>query len=121
MVDPLTNDKDGEQYNDINPTIKPRDDDLSISEYDSDILEVFSGKFEAAHGQKCKDPANFLQALWNKAGPSVGSIKIMLEMFWTKFEGELAGLQEDLTNYPQKIIDFHRGGRHGCNQRNQIP
>ncbi len=57
-----------------------------MSEYDSDVLEVSSGKFEAAHDQKYKEPANFLQALWNKAGPSVGSMKIMLEMVRTKFE-----------------------------------
>ncbi len=30
----------------------------------------------------------------------------MLEMLRTKFEGELAGLQADLTNYPQRLIDI---------------
>ncbi len=30
----------------------------------------------------------------------------MLIMMRTKFEGELAGLQADLTNYPQCLIDF---------------
>ncbi len=30
----------------------------------------------------------------------------MLEMLRTKFEGELAGLQADLTNYPQRLINF---------------
>jgi hypothetical protein len=106
LVDPLTDDKDGEEYNNSNPTVKPRDDNLSMSEYDSDALEVSSGKFEEAHGQKYKEPANFLQALWNKAGPTVGRMKIMLGMLRTKFEGELAGLQADLTNYPQQLIDF---------------
>jgi hypothetical protein len=106
LVDPLTNDKDDEQYNDSDPTVKPRDDNLSMSEYNSDILEVSSGKFEAAHGQEYKEPANFLQALWNKAGLSVGSMKIMLKMLQTKYEGELAGLQADLTVYPQGLIIF---------------
>jgi hypothetical protein len=106
MVDPLTNDEDGEQYNDSYSTVKPRDDNLSMSEYDSDVLEVSSGKFEAAHGQKYEEPANFLQTLWNEAGPSVGSMKIMLKMMQAKFKGELAGLQADLTNYPQQLINF---------------
>jgi hypothetical protein len=101
FVDPLTNDKDGKQYNDRNPTIKPRDIKLSMLEYNSDVLEVSFGKFEAAHGQKYKEPANFLQALWNEAGPTVGSMKIMLKMLRTEFKGGLAGLQADLTNYPQ--------------------
>jgi hypothetical protein len=101
LVDPLTNDEDCEQYNNSNTTVKPRDDNLSISEYNSDALEVSSGKFEAAHGQKYKEPANFLQALWNKAGPTVGSMNIMLDMLQTEVRGELAGLQADLTKYPQ--------------------
>jgi hypothetical protein len=106
LVDPLTNDKDDKQYSDSNPTVKPRGDNLSMSEYNSAILEVSFGKFEAAHGKKYKEPENFLQALWNKAGPTVGSMKIMLEMLRTKFEGELAGLLPDLTNYPQQLINF---------------
>jgi hypothetical protein len=106
LVDPLTNDEDGEQYSDSNPPVKPRDDDLSMSEYDSAILEVSSSKFEAAHGQKYKEPANFFQALWNKAGPTVGSMKIMLEMLRINFKGELAGLPPDLTNYPQQLTNF---------------
>jgi hypothetical protein len=106
LVDPLTNDEDGKQYNDSNSTVKPRDDNLSMSEYNSDILEVSSSKFEAAHGQKYKEPANFLQPLWNKASPSVGSMKIMMEMMRTEFKGELAGLQADLTNYSQRLVNF---------------
>jgi hypothetical protein len=33
-------------------------------------------------------------------------MKIMLEMMMTKLEGELAGLQADLTSYPQQLINF---------------
>jgi hypothetical protein len=97
----VTDEEDGKQYSDSNPLVKPRDDNLSMSEYNSAVLEVSSGKFEAAHGQKYKEPANFLQALWNKASPTVGSMKIMLKMFRTNFKGEQAGLPPDLNNYPQ--------------------
>jgi hypothetical protein len=75
LVDPLTDDKDGNQYSDSNPPVKPRDNNLSMSEYDSAVLEVSSSRFEAAHGQKYEEPANFLQALWNKAGLTVGSMR----------------------------------------------
>ncbi len=75
-------------------------------EYASDAIEVEPGEFEAAHAQKYKEPLNFRQALWNEAGPSVGSMKIMLEMLRTKFKGELAGLQADLTTYPLCLINF---------------
>jgi hypothetical protein len=59
-----------------------------MSDYNLDLLEVSSGEFEAAHSQKYQQPENFLQALWNKAGPAIGSMKIMLELMKTKFEGE---------------------------------
>ncbi len=47
-----------------------------------------------------------MQALWNEAGPVVGSMKIMLELMTTEFEGKVAGLMVDLTNMPQILIDF---------------
>ncbi len=65
-----------------------------------------SREFKAAHAQKYKELLNFYQALWNEAGPSVGSMKTMLEMLRTEFKGELARLQADLTNYPQRLINF---------------
>jgi hypothetical protein len=104
--DPLTDDDKGKTYNESNSNAKLGDDDLSTLEYASDAVEVESGEFKAAHTQKYKEPLNFCQALWNEAGPSVGSMKIMLEMLRTEFEGELAGLQADLTNYPQHLINF---------------
>jgi hypothetical protein len=105
-LDSLTDDDKGETYKENNPNAKLGDDDLSTSEYASDAIEVESGEFKVSHAQKYKEPLNFRQALWNEAGPSIGSMKIMLEMLRTKFEGELVGLQADLTNYPQRLIDF---------------
>jgi hypothetical protein len=77
-----------------------------MPDYNSDVLEVSLGKFEAAQGQKYQDPANFLQALWNEAGPAVGSMKIMLKLMRTKFEGEETGLKPDQTNIRLILIDF---------------
>jgi hypothetical protein len=105
-LDPLTDDDKGKTYKESNSNTKLGDNNLSTSEYASDAVEVESGEFDAAHAQKYKKPLNFCQALWNEAGPTVGSMKIMLEMLRTKFEGELAGLQADPTNYPQRLINF---------------
>jgi hypothetical protein len=57
------------------------------------------------NGQKNQEPSNFLKVLWNEAGPLVGSMKIMLRLLKNKLEGELAGLQADLTNVP-KFVDY---------------
>ncbi len=69
-------------------------------------MEVSSGEFEAAHSQKYQNLESFLQALWNKAGPVVKSMKIMLELMKTEFKGEVAGLTADSSNVPQTLIDF---------------
>ncbi len=104
--DPLTDDDKGETYKERDSSVKLGEDDLSTSTYASDAVEVESGEFKAAHAQKYKEPLNFRQALWNEAGPSIGSMKIMLEMLRTEFKGELEGLKADLTNYPQRFINF---------------
>jgi hypothetical protein len=104
--DPLTNDKEGKNYKADNSDTKSHDDELSMSDYDSDILEVSLGEFKAAHSQKYQNPESFLQALWNKAGPVVRSIKIMLELMTTEFKREVAGLTADSSNVPQTLIDF---------------
>jgi hypothetical protein len=85
---------------------KPGDNKLSLENYDRDVPEVSSGKFEVAHGQKYQKPSNFLQAFWNKAGPLVGSMKIMLELMKNEFKGELTGFHADLTNILQQLIDY---------------
>ena len=60
--DPHTDDEDGEDYKVGDSLANSHDDDLSLSDYDSDVLEVLSGEFDAAHGQKYVEPQNFLQA-----------------------------------------------------------
>jgi hypothetical protein len=104
--DPHTDDKDGKDYKADGSLANSHDNNLSLSDYDSDVLEVLSGELDAAHGQKYVKLQNFLQALWNEAGPVVGSMKIMLELMRTEFEGKVARLMADLTNMPWILIDF---------------
>ncbi len=104
--DPLTNDEEGKDYKVDNSDAKSHDDKLSMLDYDLDVLELSLGELEAAHSQKYQNPESFLQALWNKAGPVVGSMKIMLKLMNTEFEGEVARLTADSSNEPQTLIDF---------------
>jgi hypothetical protein len=76
-----------------------------MKSYTSSVTEVDSGVFDANHAQRYVDPANFCQALWNEAGPTVGAMKVMLEMMRTEFEGELLGLKADLTHFPKLLVD----------------
>jgi hypothetical protein len=104
--DPLTNDKEDKDYKADNADAKSHNDKLIMSDYNSDVLEVSLGELEAAHSQKYQNPESFLQALWNKAGPVVGSMKIMLKLIKTEYKGEVAGLTADSSNVPQTHIDF---------------
>ncbi len=51
-LDPHTDDKDGKDYEVDDSLANSHNDNLSLSDYDLDILEVLSGEFDAAHGQK---------------------------------------------------------------------
>ncbi len=85
---------------------KSRDEELSHKNYNVEVLKISSGKFEVAHGQKYQEPTNFLLVLWYKAGPFMGSMKIMLDLMKNEFEWEIAGLQADMSNIPQQLVDF---------------
>ncbi len=71
-----------------------------------DILDVSSTEFDTADTEKYKEPANFLQALWNVAGPSAGSMKIKLEMMRNKLKGKLAGIPADYANMPILLVNY---------------
>jgi hypothetical protein len=104
--DPLSDNEEGEDYKADNSDANSNNDKLNMSDYNLDILEVSLGEFEAAHSHKYQHPENFLQALRNKAGSAVGSMKIILKLMKTEFEGEVAGLMADSSNVPQTPIDF---------------
>jgi hypothetical protein len=102
--------------------VKSTGEEPSLKNYDLEALEVSSGKFEAAHGQKYQEPTNFIQVLWNKAGPLVGIMMIMLDLMKNEFRGEIAGLQTDMANIPQQLINFliDEVGKNPCDAINFI-
>jgi hypothetical protein len=72
--------KEEESFNENDLSIRSGNHDLSIEEYDPDAVEVLSGIFDAEHSKKYKTPSSFLQALWNAAGLSVGSMITQLDI-----------------------------------------
>ncbi len=102
----LSSGKDGKTYKGDDSIAQSKDEELDMKSYDSNITEVNSGVFDANHSQRYVNPANFRQALWNDAGPTVGAMKVMLEMMRTEFDGELLGLKADLTHFSQHLINF---------------
>jgi hypothetical protein len=76
-------DSDKESYNEEDMSIQMGDQDLRLGDYDPEAMEVLLGIFEAEHRQKYEEPANFLQALWNVAGSSVGSMPTQLDLIKT--------------------------------------
>ena len=58
-----SSDSNEESYSKKDMSIQTGDHNLSAGDYDPDTNEVSSGIFDAEHGQKYKEPVNFLQAL----------------------------------------------------------
>ncbi len=105
-IDILSSNKDGKTYKGDNSPAQSEDEELDKKSYTSSVTEVDSGVFDANHAQRYVNPANFYQALWNEAGPTIRAVKVMLEMMRTEFEGELLGLKADLTHFPKLLINF---------------
>jgi hypothetical protein len=102
----LSSEKDGKTYKDDDPPAQSADKELDITSYNSSVTKVDSGVFDPIHAQRYIEPTNFRQALWNEAGPTVGTMNVMLEMIWTEFEGELLGMKADLTHFSQNLINL---------------
>jgi hypothetical protein len=95
-----------ESFNEKDMSIHTGDHDLSMGEYDPDSIEVSTGIFDTEHSKKYKMPNNFLQALWNAAGPSVGSMLTQLNLIKVKLEGDEAGVDPDYSKIDAQLIDF---------------
>jgi hypothetical protein len=98
--------KEEEIFKENNPSIRSGDHNLSIEEYNPDAVEVLLGIFDAEHSKKYETPNSFLQALWNVAGPSVGSMITQLNMIREELEGEAAGVDPDFSKIDVQLIGF---------------
>jgi hypothetical protein len=70
-------------------------EELTLGEDYDTASKVSSGVFDVAHFNKFESPENFKQLLWNVAGPSPGSMTIMLELLKDDLEDNQAGLPAD--------------------------
>jgi hypothetical protein len=95
-----------ESFDENNMRIHTGDHDLSMGKYNLDSIEVSSGIFDAEHSMKYKMPKNFLKALWNAAGLSVGSMLTQLNLIKVKLEGDEAGVDPDFSKIDTQLIDF---------------
>jgi hypothetical protein len=95
-----------EQFNKDNMTGFMGDHELSMEDFNQEASEVSSGIFDAAYRQKYKEPTNFLQSLWNVAGPSVASMLTQLDLIKTKLKGNEAGVEPDFSWIDTQLIDF---------------
>ncbi len=100
-MDPNPNDNDGKDYKTAKETGE-EDSRLNLSEnYNSDVMEVSSGKFEAVFPKKYKDPKDFKQELWNSAGLLPESIILHINIVKKELKDANYGLPFDPTLYGQ--------------------
>jgi hypothetical protein len=95
-----------ESFNEKDMSIHTGDHDLSMGKYNPDSIEVSSGIFDAEYSKKYETPTSFLQALWNAAGLSVGSVLTQLDLIKVKLEGDEAGVDPDFSKIDAQLIDF---------------
>ncbi len=95
-----------ESFDEKDMSIHTGDHDLSMGKFDSNSIEVSLGIFDAEHSKTYEMPNNFLQALWNTAGPSVGSMLTQLDLIKIKLEGDEAGVDPDFSKIDAQLIDF---------------
>jgi hypothetical protein len=97
-INPHSDDKGGKDFSVDNLSI--HHDNLTLSdEYDT-ASKVSSGVFDATHSNKLEEPENFKQVLRKVAGPSAGSMIIMLDLLIDNLEADQAGLPADFNQIP---------------------
>jgi hypothetical protein len=80
--------------------------DLTLFSNDYDTsLEVSSGIFNAVHFNRFKVPDNFKQRIWNEAGPSSGSMIILLGLLKDELEADQAGLPTEFNRVATKLLE----------------
>jgi hypothetical protein len=104
IVNPHSEDKGGEPFSEDDISENQEDHNLS-DEYET-ASEVSSVIFDAAHADKFENPENFKQLLWNIAGPSTGSMAIILGLLKNDLVDDQEGLPADFSQIPLSILEF---------------
>lgn len=111
-LDSEDEESDDSDYGEDDQSIRSGDLDLELSEYNNEALEVSSGEFDAKFVKRYANPATFLHALWNTAGPSVGAMRIFLDILLEELNGMLIGVQPEFKDVPEEVIKlmYQEGG-----------
>ena len=112
LLDSEDEESDNSDFGEDDQSVRSGDLDLELSEYDNDALEVSSGEFDAKYVKRYANPATFLHALWNTAGPSVGAMRIFLDILLEELNGMLIGVQPEFKDVPEEVIRlmYQEGG-----------
>jgi hypothetical protein len=101
-LNPYSDDEGGKDF--LMEDLSNHKEDLTLGdEYDTSS-EVSSGVFDATHSNQFKKPNNFKQLSWNIAGPSPGSMIILLDLLKDNLEANQAGLPTDFIRVPMKLL-----------------
>jgi hypothetical protein len=103
-INPHSDNKGGEDFNEDNLSI--HQDNLTLGDDFDTASKVYSGVFNVTHSNKYEGPENFKQLLWNIAGPSAGSMIIMLKLLKDNLEADQAGLPADFNQIPLTLLEF---------------
>jgi hypothetical protein len=98
---------DNEGGNDfLEEDLSVHDKDLTLGDDYDTSLEVSSGVFATTHSNQFDQPNNFKQFLWNVAGPSTGSMIILLDLLKDNLKADQAGIPTDFNRVPVKLLEL---------------
>jgi hypothetical protein len=103
-INPHSDDEGGKDFSEDDLSV--HHDNLTLGDKYDTASEVSSGVFDTTHSNKFEEPENFKQVLWNVAGPSTGSMIIMLDLLMDNQEADQAGLPADFNQIPLKLLEF---------------
>jgi hypothetical protein len=92
-INPHSDDEGGKDFSEDDFSV--HHNNLTLGDKYDTASEVSSGVFDMTHLNKFEKPKNFKQVLWNVAGPSAGSMIIMLNLLMDNLEADQAGLPAD--------------------------
>jgi hypothetical protein len=99
-------DEEDNTYMTDNDTKEESSTHKNYSEDYKDALEVSLGELDAVRANKFQMPENFKQQLWNKAGPTVDSMMIQLNLIKGNLEDNKAGMPFEWVGMSEELCLF---------------
>ncbi len=104
-INPYSGDEGGKDF--LEEDLSNQQEDLTLGKEFDTASEVSSGVFDMTHSNKFEEPDNFKQLISNVAGPSPGSMIILLDLLKDDLEADQAGLPSaDIDKIPLKLLEF---------------